>query len=182
MRCGSGWDSAAEERRERGVKVRQRVQLERQWRYLALAVDGARGRLSWCWIATMTEPAIAEAVRHWRADGVEAVVWDGAKGHAGASVRQVGVALVQQPPYAPEVQPAERVFEELRRAIEGKVYATIEAKVAAVEAELAQWAADPARVRRLAGWAWIAAARARRPAGEAPPQGRVEAHPLDLVA
>jgi DDE superfamily endonuclease len=166
----------------RGVKVRQRVQLERKWRYLALAVDGRRGRLSWCWIASMKEPAIAEAVRHWRADGVEAVVWDGAKGHRGEAVRQVGVALVQQPPYAPEVQPAERVFEELRRAIEGKVYPSLEAKVAAVEAEVAQWAADPERVKQLTGWAWIAAARAGLPAGEAPPQHRVEAHPLELVA
>jgi DDE superfamily endonuclease len=166
----------------RGVKVRQRVQMERKWRYLALAVDGARGRLSWCWIASMKEPAIAEAVRHWQADGVAAVVWDGAKGHRGETVRQAGVALVQQPPYAPEVQPAERVFEELRRAIEGKVYPTIEAKVAAVEAELAQWAADPARVRRLAGWAWIDAARADLPPGEAPGQDQVEPEPLELVA
>lgn len=166
----------------RGVKVRQRVQPERKWRYLALAVDGRRGRLSWCWLPNMKEPAIAAAVRRWQADGVEAVVWDGAKGHGGATVRQVGVAVVQQPPYAPEVQPAERVFEELRRAVEGKAYATIEAKVAAVEAEVAAWAADPERVKRLAGWAWIEAAWADLPPGAAPRQALDHPQAPELVA
>jgi hypothetical protein len=158
----------------RGVKVRQRVQLQRVWRYLALAVDGLAGRLSWCWVANMKEPAIAEAVRHWQADGIGAVVWDGAKSHGAPTVRRVGVTLVQQPPYAPELQPAERVFEELRRTIEGKVYAGIEAKMAAVERELRALAADPARVQRLAGWAWIQAAADALPDGATPAAVEVE--------
>jgi hypothetical protein len=111
----------------------------------------------------MKEASIAAAVRQWQADGVEALGWDGAKGHRGETVRPVGVALVQPPPSAPEVQPAERVFEDLRRAREGKVYASIDEQVAAVEREVRALAADPARVQRLAGWAWIQAARATLP-------------------
>lgn len=159
----------------RGVKVRQRVQLRRQWRYLALAVDGRQGRLWWCWIANLQGVAIAEAVRAWQARGVEAVVWDRASGHRAPAVRQVGMPAVQQPPAAPELQPAERVFEELRRAIEGQVYASLEEKVAAVERELQALAADPERVKRLAGWAWIAEAWAALPPGEEP-------QALELVA
>ncbi len=64
----------------RGVKVRQRVQMTREWRYLALAVDGRRGTLRWCWIPNRKGAAIAEAVRAWQAQGLEAVVWDGASG------------------------------------------------------------------------------------------------------
>src|SRR5919202_59104 len=64
----------------RGVKVRQRVQWRREWRYLALAVDGRRGSLHWCWIASMQGTAIAEAVAAWQAQGVEAGAWDGARG------------------------------------------------------------------------------------------------------
>ena len=150
----------------RGVKVRQRVQMQREWRYLALAVDGLRGTLHWCWIASMKGAAIAEAVAYWKERGIEAVVWDGASGHRGPAVRQVGVTLVQQPPAAPELQPAERVFEELRRVVEGQIYATLDEKVAPVERELQALAADPARVRRLAGWAWIEDAWAALPPGE----------------
>ena len=159
----------------RGVKVRQRVQMTREWRYLALAVDGRRGTLHWCWIASLQGPAIAEAVAAWKAQGIEAVVWDGARGHRAPEVRQVGVTLVAQPPYAPELQPAERVFEELRRAIEGQVYASLDEKVAAVERELQALAADPERVKSLAGWHWIEEAWAALPPGE-------DAQALELVA
>jgi hypothetical protein len=159
----------------RGVKVRRRVQMRREWRYLALAVDGRRGTLRWCWIANMRGPTIAEAVRAWREQGLEAVVWDGASGHRAPAVRRVGLTLLQQPPYAPELQPAARVFEELRRVVEGQVYASLDEKVAAVERELQALAADPERVKSLAGWHWIEEARAALPSGEEP-------HALGLVA
>jgi hypothetical protein len=67
----------------------------------------------------------------------------------------VGLPLIEQPPYAPELNPAERVFEELRAGIEGVIYPTIEAKVAAVEAILDELDADPERVKRLTSWGWI---------------------------
>ena len=152
----------------RGVKVRQPLQLTYQWRYLALAVDGPAGRLSWCWLPNMKKEAVAEAVARWRADGLDAAVWDGAASHRARLVREQaqaqGLALVGLPPASPELNPAERVFELLRSAIEGRVYATLDAKVAAVERELATLAVDPARVRRLAGWPWITAALATLPA------------------
>ena len=159
----------------RGVKVRQRVQWRREWRYLALAVDGLHGTLRWCWISSMKGAAIAEAVQAWQAQGVEAVVWDGASGHRAPDVRQAGLTLLQQPPAAPELPPAERVCEELRRAVAGQVYATLDEKVAAVERELQALAADPQRVKSLAGWQWIHEAWAALPSGEEPQE-------LELVA
>jgi len=152
----------------RGVKVRQRVQLRYEWRYLALAVDGVAGRLWWRWLPSMRKEAVAPAVAAWREAGIAALVWDGAPAHRARLVRDVGVALVTQPSAAPERNPAERVFEDLRRAVEGTVYATLGEKEAAVERELAGLAADPARLRRLTGWGWIAANLARLPAPEYP--------------
>lgn len=61
----------------RGVKVRQRVQLVYEWRYLALAVDGVQGRLWWQWTRSMRKEAIAPVVAAWQAAGVAALVWDG---------------------------------------------------------------------------------------------------------
>ncbi len=55
----------------------------------------------------------------------------------------------------PELNPVERVLEELRRAVEGQVYASLEEKVAAVDAELAKLDAEPDRVRSLTSWNWI---------------------------
>jgi transposase len=153
----------------RGYKLRQRVQFGRVWRYLALAVDGRAGRLAWTWIANMRGESIAGAMLAWRAAAVEAVVWDRAGGHRTRRVREVGLPTIEQPAGSPELNPAERVFEELRRLIEGRPYDTIEGKVAAVEAELTALAADPARVRSLADWAWIRDACQALPSITAPP-------------
>ena len=139
----------------RGVKLRQRVAFGRVWRYLALAIDVVRGVVSWTWIENMKGHSIAEAVQAFKEAGVEAMVWDRAGGHRTLAVREVGVTLVEQPAASPELNPAERVFEELRRKIEGRNYDDIEQKKAAVEAELMMLAADPAKVRSLAGWDWI---------------------------
>lgn len=53
--------------------------------------------------------------------------------------------------------------EELCPGIEGIVYLTIAAKVAAVQAMLQVLDADAERVRRLTRWCWITDARHRLP-------------------
>jgi hypothetical protein len=140
----------------RGVKVRQRLQLVREWRYLHLVVDPLAGRLWWFWSHTMQATVARSLVEATQAEtDLAGLVWDRAPSHRDATVRAVGLPLIEQPPYAPELNPAERVFEELRAGIEGVVYPTIEDKVAAVEAILADLDADPERVKRLTGWHWI---------------------------
>ncbi|MDP9070083.1 MAG: hypothetical protein M3N68_02105 [Actinomycetota bacterium] len=82
-------------------------------------------------------------------------MWDGAPSHADATVRAVGLSLVALPPSSPELNPAERLFKEVHRRVEGTVYPTLDAKVAAVQTFLEELAAAPARVRRLCGWDWL---------------------------
>jgi hypothetical protein len=139
-----------------GVKVCQPVQQVWEWRYLVMAIEVWAGRLWWCWTNTMRSQETASVVLGWQQNtDLKAVVWDDASGHRSGVVQEVGFPLVQQPAYAPELNPAEGLFEELRRVVEGKVYDTLAAKVAVLEAELRQWDADPDRVSRLGGWSWI---------------------------
>jgi len=139
----------------RGVKVLQKVEFKYEWEYLNLVVNGLEGTLYWGWTPNMKSEEIAKVVEHWQTKGIEIMVWDRAPGHRGKEVKKVGVKLIEQPPYSPELNPSERVFEELRRKVEGKVYGDIEAKKAAIERELQQLAADPEKVKSLAGWTWI---------------------------
>ena len=143
----------------RGVKVRQRLQLRYEWAYLFAAVDARSGTVWWDWLDTMRAADLRPVVAELRARGLlDALVWDGAPSHADAAVRAVGLPLVALPPYSPELNPAERLFEEVRRRVEGTVYATLDDKLAAVQAFLEELDADPARVRRLCGWDWLTAA------------------------
>lgn len=144
----------------RGVPVRQRVQFRREWRDLFVVIDGRAGQVHWAWLPNVTAATLAQVVGALpEQTDLTAVVWDRAPAHRDqrlrAFVEQRGLALIEQPPYAPELNPAERLNEEIRRAVEGRVYATLEEKVAAVTAVLEEFAADPDRVRRLAGWDWI---------------------------
>ena len=83
-----------------------------------------------------------------------ALVWDGARGHRSELVESVGLPTIVQPPYSLELNPAERVLEEVRRWVEGRLYRCIEEKVEAVNTYLGQLESDPDRVRLLAGWHW----------------------------
>lgn len=139
----------------RGVKIRQKVELKYEWCYLALAVEVMQGQLRWQWTPNMKKETVRAVVKEWQGAGVEALVWDRAPGHGAKIVAAVGLPLVKQPPASPELNPAERVFEELRRAVEGEVYGTIENKMEVVERELEAMAASPERVQRLTGWSWI---------------------------
>jgi hypothetical protein len=136
----------------RGVKVTQRLQLTYQWAYLLLAVDPRRGTLRWRWLARCRAAPIKAAVAAW---GLDALIWDGAGSHRARLLADLPTRRVLLPPYSPELNPAERVFEELRRRAEGRTYATVADKQAVVDASLTELAADPNRVTRLCGWAWL---------------------------
>ena len=117
----------------RGVKIVQPLELRYEWRYLVLAVDGLAGTLRWQWAANMRGETLAPILAAWQADGLGGLVWDGASSHRGHPVRAVALPTVLQPAASPELNPAERVFEEIRRYVEGRVYATLADKIARVE-------------------------------------------------
>lgn len=140
----------------RGVKVRQPLQLVYEWNYLHLVVDPLTGRLWWFWSPTMQASVARSLVEATQTEtDLAALIWDRAPSHREETVRAVGLPLIEQPPYSPELNPAERVFEHLRAGIEGEVYPSLEAKVAAVEAILEELDADAERVKSLTGWHWI---------------------------
>ena len=101
----------------RGVKVRQRLQLVYEWRYLFLVVDGRKGKLYWSWINSMKADMMAAVVKGLKQHTeVAAVVWDGAPSHRDKFVRGLGLPLIGLPPYSPELNLAEWVIEKVCRS------------------------------------------------------------------
>jgi hypothetical protein len=141
-----------------GFEPVQKVQIEYEYAYLSVGVDPMTGDLKWDWTADMKADSLASVLAGWEEElegHLEAVVWDGAPGHSGSEYAGVQVERVQQPPYSPELQPVERVFEHLRARIEGIVFETLDDKKAAVESELQALAESPETVKSLTGWEWI---------------------------
>ena len=140
----------------RGVKVHQRLQLKYEWRYLFAAVDGQAGRIWWDWVPSMKAAALWPTITGLQEMAViDGLVWDNAPSHRDADIADLDLTFVGLPPYSPELNPAERLFEEVRRRVEGRVYVTLDDKAADVQAFLEELDADPSRVRRLCGWNWI---------------------------
>jgi len=136
----------------RGVKLCQRVERSYEWRYLQVAVDPLSGEVWWRWSARLGEEAAVAALSEWRALGVAVVVWDNAGSHRVRKVREVGVALVYLPAYWSELDLVARVFCAVRRCVEGVVYGSLEAKLAAVAGALGGLRDG---MVRLVGWDWI---------------------------
>ena len=140
----------------RGVPVSQAVQMGWSYFYVAVALDPRTGRLWWAWQKNMKGAEMARIWGTWAKESdIDGWVWDGAGGHKGADRQAIAAPRVVQPPYAPEPDPVERFFRELRRAIEGRVDPALQAKQEALEPILKAWQADPKRVRQLCGWRWI---------------------------
>jgi hypothetical protein len=138
-----------------GINIRQICQGQREGLTLALCVDGLFGTLSWEWLVSMDHREILRALVRWNEDGFDAVVWDNASSHREEAVQSWGMPLVQQPAYSPELNPAERVNEEIRRFLKGRTFRTLDEKVRAVENCLRHWKANPAYIQRLCGYYWI---------------------------
>lgn len=92
-----------------------------EWRWLSLAVDVLSGRLLWRWQQRLRSDGVQETLVEWQGQGIGAVIWDSAPAHTAKRVQSVGVALSFLPPFCPELNPAERVFEEVRCWVEGRV-------------------------------------------------------------
>lgn len=138
-----------------GVKIVQPLQYTYEWVYLNIAVNGLTGTLKWDWTENMKSITISNVVKGWQAEGVEIIIWDRAPGHRGDAYQDIEVKRIEQPPYSPELNPAERVFQFLRDKIEGVVYDTLEAKKEIVEGYLNALVASPERIQSLTAWGWI---------------------------
>ena len=136
----------------RGVKIIQPLQREYKYEYLLLTVNPKTGHLRWAWIARMKQEFIKPILQAW---AIQLLFWDGAGVHRGKDLADLPGKRIFHPAYSPELNPAERIFEEVRRFIEGEVYPTLAAKRQAADDFLSKLAAHTQRVISLCLWGWI---------------------------
>ena len=86
---------------------------------------------------------------------LETVIWDGAPAHRGQDMHALPMQQIFLPAYSPELNPVERIFAEVRRAVEGVVYPSLQAKQHRIDQFLRRLRADKKRLRSLVSWEWI---------------------------
>lgn len=84
------------------------------------------------------------------------VVLDNAPCHRPKRLRSIaGLTLIPLPSYSPELNPAERFFEEIRRATANVVFEGLEPLEATITTAVNGWSNDLGRLRQLLGYDWI---------------------------
>jgi transposase len=84
-----------------------------------------------------------------------ALVLDNSGSHvSGAVPWPVGLTPIGLPAYSPELNPAERLFEELRGALSNQVFESLEVLEQALTEALSPYWDDPAKLVRLTAYPW----------------------------
>jgi transposase len=133
---------------------------EREFLYVYGAVSPLEGQLDWMITRQMNtanmSAFLAQVHARHRRDFMVMVV-DGASSHVAKDlVVPENIRLLRLPPYAPELNPQEHVWDELReKEFPNRVFADLQSVLAQLEAGLPRLASNRRALRSLTAWPWI---------------------------
>ena len=133
---------------------------ERQFVYVYGAVSPLKGDLDWMLCGEMNAVRMGEflgQVSRAHPDEFIVMILDGASSHR---AKDLGVPdnirLVPLPAYAPELNPQEHIWDDLReKEFPNRVFNHLDAVIAQLRTGLPRLAEDHDRVRSLTAWPWI---------------------------
>lgn len=133
---------------------------EREFVYVYGAVSPCEGQMDWTICPKMdTERmgAYLTQVSTAHPDEFIVMVVDGASSHvAKALVVPENIRLLRLPAYAPELNPQEHVWDEIReKEFPNRVFADLASVTRQLEQGLPRLATDATRLRSLTAWPWI---------------------------
>lgn len=133
---------------------------EREFTYVYGAVSPIEGQMQTMICREMNPQRMGEFLeqvsRSYPTDFILMVV-DGASSHrAKALVIPANVHLIALPPYAPELNPQEHIWDELReKEFPNRVYGSMDGVIAQLDSGLPKLCADSERLRSITAWPWI---------------------------
>jgi transposase len=84
------------------------------------------------------------------------VVFDNAPSHKPKIIHErESVTCINLPPYSPELNPAERFFEEIRKATANQIFENIEDQEKVIEERVKTLSGDYEGMKKLLGYEWI---------------------------
>jgi hypothetical protein len=132
--------------------------MEFEWGYLWAEVEPSSGDFN-IWLlpemnALSLLPVIEEMSEYW-GDKV-GLVFDNSSVHKSVSITLSGkLSFKFLPAYSPELNPVERLFEELRRRIANRVFVSLSELESALLEIIDEYVNDREKVRQLCGYSWV---------------------------
>ena len=112
------------------------------------------GKLLWEWMPQMKQAGLVPILQGW-SQHLSINIWHGAGVHRAKTFTTYLEPALFNWLTPPQLNPAEQVFQEVGRHVEGKVYPTLADKRHAVELFLQNLATDPNPVKQLCLWPWV---------------------------
>ena len=136
--------------------------LVREFRYEYAAVSPWDGCLDFMTAEKMNTDSMSRfllQVSEAHKDEFIVMVVDGASSHRSKELKvPENVSLIRLPPYSPELNPAEQIWNMLRRDyFANRVFDSLNAATEQAELGLAEMAANKSAIHRLTNWPWISA-------------------------
>ena len=136
--------------------------LVREFRYEYAAVSPWNGCLDYMTVEKMNTDSMTRflaQVSEAHSEEFIVMVLDGASSHKSEELKiPDNLSLIPLPPYSPELNPAERIWNLLRRNyFANRVFDSLDAATRQAELRLAEMAANKPAVRQLTNWPWISA-------------------------
>jgi transposase len=84
------------------------------------------------------------------------IIWDNAPCHRLKVFREMeGITIVHLPSYSPQLNPAERFFEEMRKSTADRIFESIEEQEERIDTAIMEYMNDTERTKKLIGYEWI---------------------------
>ncbi len=134
--------------------------LVREYLYAYAAVSPNDGALDWCLAPKMNTDHMGQFLTQVQAAHPEefvVMVLDGASSHRAKDLATPeNMTLIFLPPYSPELNPAERLWEEIREKEFGnRIFDFLHEAVAQARVGLERLSANSRATQSLTGWPWI---------------------------
>ncbi len=144
----------------RGARATKDSSIRYDWQYIwgALQVGGGGSEFFYTNKADCDVSADFLAQISNRDPGaIHIVIWDGAGFHPRAGDARIpdNVVVVRQPPYSPELNPVERLWDQLRDGLCNRQWRNLDHLLDAATRWLRQFWSDPSRIFSLVGNGWL---------------------------
>lgn len=144
----------------RGVRVVKRVQQKYQWGYVYGALEVVEGASQFRFMPSVSLDFSGDFLAQIAASDPEAehvVIQDQAGFHhrPGDARLPAHLHLLPLPPYSPELNPAEKVWDVIKDSIANRVFGTLDSIERSLTAALRPFWEDPRRVLDLVGDGWL---------------------------
>ena len=129
-----------------------------EWTYLYAAVEPTTGESFCLYLPGMDDGCLEvflEELSEAYPENHLLVVLDGAPSHRSEKIdHPENVSLLELPPYSPELDPAERWFQEFRRELSNKTFESVALIQEALTRTLSPYWEEPSLLKRLTGYPW----------------------------